>query len=1066
ANKQGADGDDKGRSTSGRRRSAAGAGREEPLDQTTAICLAADELMAEGPGDILVFCSGEREIRDASEALTKHLEHRPGPPVEILQLYARLSAAEQHRVFAPHSGRRIVLATNIAETSLTVPGIRYVIDTGTARISRYSARTKVQRLPIEPVSRASADQRAGRSGRVADGICIRLYSRADYESRPEFTEPEILRTSLASVILQMTALGLGEVADFGFVDPPDTRAVRDGVALLTELGAITDDDARRGHDGDAPREDRRPSGRSAPGRTTPSSGQYRLTKVGRALARLPIDPRLGRMIIEADRLGCAAEVLIIVAALSIQDVRERPADATQQADEKHRRFADPHSDFMAILNLWDYLRRQRKELSSSAFRRMCRAEFLHFLRIREWQDIHGQLRQMIKPLGIHLQAAKPPEKVDADALHQAILSGLLTHIGAWDERRREYTGARGARFVIFPGSHLAKKNPEWGMAAELVETARLFARTAARIRPEWVEPLAGHLIKRTYSDPYWSTKQGAGMVKEKVLLLGLTLAADRPVPYARVDPEAAREMFIREALVGGQWQTHHRFATHNAEVLTEAEEIQARERRRDLVLDEEGLFDFYDARVPEHVVTATYFDTWWKKARQKQPDLLNLTLADVLPPDHELDEASFPSTWMQGDLTLPLTYQFEPGTEADGVTVHIPIEVLPRVRPEGFDWLVPGLLEELTVAAIRALPKPVRRHLVPAPDVAAQIRTHLPPWEEVAPAPPGAPSFREAFTAAAQRLREVTITAEDWDPERLPAHLRMTFQVHDASGAVLGTGQNLVALQQQLAAQSAGAVRTAVGAALDEARRRTQGRPGPPKRSGGDEGGRRSGSGAAARSDHDGAGAGAGAGRATVTPGLAEEENLTDWPGIEEIPELVTATGAGGLQVRGYPALVADGKDVHLRVLSDAAARDGAHPDGVAALLARTSPLPAGRITSRWTGQMALTLATSPYRNTDALAVDLARAAVGTLTTPEELRPVRSRSQFRQVSDRVHARLEDEVYRLAQVTAEIFAESRDLERTISGTTSLTLLDVLTDVREQHANLIFDGFLTATPPDRL
>ena len=1036
----------------------AGAAREEPLDQATAICLAADELMAEGPGDILVFCSGEREIRDAAEALEKHLDGRPGPGVEILPLYARLSAAEQHRVFAPHAGRRIVLATNIAETSLTVPGIHYVIDTGTARISRYSARTKVQRLPIEPISRASADQRAGRSGRVADGICIRLYSRADYESRPEFTEPEILRTSLASVILQMTALGLGEVANFGFVDPPDTRAVRDGVALLTELGAITDDAARSGRE--------RAPGSGPPGRVAPSSAGFRLTKVGRALAGLPIDPRLGRMIIEADRLGCAAEVLVIVAALSIQDVRERPAEHAQQADEKHRRFADPNSDFLAILKLWDYLRHKRAELSSSAFRRMCRAEFLHFLRIREWQDVHGQLRQMIKPLGIHLQPAKSAEKVDADALHQAILSGLLTHIGTWDERRREYTGARGARFVIFPGSHLAKKNPEWVMAAELVETARLFARTVARIRPEWVEPLAGHLIKRTYSDPYWSTKQGAGMVKEKVLLLGLTLAANRPVPYARVDPEAAREMFIREALVDGQWQTHHAFVGHNAAVLAEAEEIQARERRRDLVLDEEGLFDFYDARIPEHVVTATHFDTWWKKTRRDRPDLLDLTLADVLPPDHQLDEAAFPSTWVQGDLTLPLTYQFEPGTEADGVTVHIPIEVLPRVRPEGFDWLVPGLLEELTIAAIRALPKPVRRHLVPAPDVAAQIRTHLPPWEQVAPAPPGAPSFREAFTAAAQRVRDVTITAADWDPERLPAHLRMTFQVHGADGTVLGAGQDLTALQQRLASASAGAVRTAVGAALDEARRRSGPPvPAPARRRSTDSSLGPGGEGGAPAGARAGAQA-AGADRTDLTPGLAEEENLTGWPGIEEIPEQVTATGAGGLQVRGYPALVADGEAVHLRVLTGAAERDAAHPDGVAALLARTSPLPAGRITSRWTGQMALTLATSPYRNTDALAQDLVRAAVGALTSPEELRPVRSRSRFQQVATEVHGKLEDEVYRLAQVVATILSDSRELERTISGTTSLALLDVLSDVRDQHAALIFDGFVAATPPDRL
>ena len=1014
---------------------------DEPLDQTTAICLAADELLAEGPGDILVFCSGEREIRDGAEALSAHLSDRV-EPVEILPLYARLSSAEQHRVFQPHQNRRIVLATNVAETSLTVPGIRYVIDPGTARISRYSKSTKVQRLPIEPISQASANQRAGRCGRVADGICIRLYSRSDFDSRPEFTEPEILRTSLASVILQMTSLGLGEVADFGFVDAPDSRAVKDGVALLTELGAIAADERGR-----------------------------RLTKTGKALAHLPIDPRLGRMIVAADELGVVAEVLVIVAALSIQDVRERPSESQQAADEKHRRFADPTSDFLAILNLWEYLRTEQAERSSSAFRRMCKAEFLHFLRVREWQDVHGQLRQMIKPLGISLGHRKRGKEVNADAVHQALLAGLLTQVGAFDERRREYAGAHGTRFVIFPGSHLAKRNPAWVMAAELVETSRLFARTVARIQPEWVEQLATHLLKRTYSEPYWSTKQGAGMVKEKVLLYGMPLVAGRPVPYARVDAPAAREMFIRHALVEGQWRTHHRFVTHNEEVIAEAESLQARERRRDLMLDSDGLFDFYDERIPEHVTTAAHFDNWWKKTRTDQPDLLNLSVELLVPQAQELDSSLYPQTWQQGDLRLPLSYQFEPGTEADGVTVHVPIAVLGRVRPEGFDWMVPGMLEELSVASIRALPKVVRKQLVPAPETARAILEQLPPWEQMAPAGPEAVSFGEAFAAAAGRVREVEVGADDRDLQRLPAHLQMTFQVHAERGAVLGTSKNLHLLQRQLSRQSGDAVRTAVKSALVAAQQRAGGQgptPRPPEQQPA-PGQQPDGEGTAAgpaseRSTRDST-----SGRADLRDGLVEEEGLTGWPAIGSIPEMVTATGSGGLEIRGYPALVVTGPgagQVSLRVLDDADQQAGAHRAGVRRLLAETTALPTGRVTSRWNSRAALMLAASPYPNTEALVTDLHRAAIATLTADTDLAGVRTQQAFDSLRQRLRAQVEDEVFRLSELTVQILEASRELDAQIKATTSMALLNVLTDVRDQHAVLIGDGFLTATPPQRL
>lgn len=825
-----------------------GYGLGEEIDQETAICAAVDELCAEGPGDILVFLPGERDIRDTEQALADHLGARAitgrtdsraprGPDaIEILPLYARLTAAEQHRVFEPHGHRRVVLATNVAETSLTVPGIHYVIDPGLARISRYSNRTKVQRLPIERISQASANQRAGRSGRLADGIAIRLYSQADYESRPEFTEPEILRTSLASVILQMAALGLGDVGDFPFLDPPDARAVRDGIQLLIEIGALEED-------------------RSA----TP--GGYALTAIGRDLAALPIDPRLGRMLIEGDANGCASEVLVIVAALSIQDVRERPLEHQQAADAAHARFTDPHSDFITYLNLWRYLTTQARDLSGSAFRRMCRSEFLHYLRFREWRDVVGQLRQMARPLDLDLHPIGEPSPadvaraaaqggianataravvaftdsantVDADEIHLSLLVGLLSNLGNWDVQTRTYAGARGTRFTIWPGSGLARSHPDWVMTAELVETSRLFARTVARIRPEWIEPAAGGLVRRVYSEPFWSSAKGAAMVREKVLLYGLTLVADRPVllgrlgegvsfgggtgsrssvaapgtlagiaqglvaagavegPARRGDAERglapstaiadalgaalgaalgsadrartdtgdapagddapgaageaepapgdageaeegastavtarelAREMFIRHALVGGEWRERHRFQQVNAERLEQAREVERRSRRMGLVAGEEALFAFFDDIVPEDVVSAGHFNGWWKRARRETPDLLVYPPGLLLPRGTGADPDAFPDHWASAGLRLALSYEFAPGSPRDGVTATVPVEVLPRVREDGADWLVPGMREELATGWIRALPKAKRRLLAPAPEVGAQV---------------------------------------------------------------------------------------------------------------------------------------------------------------------------------------------------------------------------------------------------------------------------------------------------------------------------------------------------------
>jgi ATP-dependent helicase HrpA len=727
---------------------------DEDRDQVQAIGDAVEELVAEGPGDILVFLSGEREIRDTADALAKM--NLPG--TEVLPLFARLSAAEQHRVFRPHRGRRIVLATNVAETSLTVPGIKYVIDPGTARISRYSHRTKVQRLPIEAISQASANQRKGRCGRTSDGICIRLYAEEDFAARPEFTDPEILRTNLASVILQMTAAGLGDIETFSFVDPPDRRNVKDGLQLLRELGALDDGG--------------------------------RITRLGRTLVQLPVDPRLARMIVEADKNGCPREVLVIVAALSIQDPRERPADRQQAADEKHRRFADPASDFLAFLNLWRYLRDRQQELSGSQFRRMCKAEFLHYLRVREWQDLYSQLRQLAGRLGMTVNT----RPADPDKIHISLLAGLLSHIGLLAQERREYEGARGARFAIFPGSALFKKPPRWVMSAELVETSRLWARVNARISPEWVEPLAAHLVRRTYSEPHWERAQGAVLATEKVTLYGIPIVAARKVNYGRIDPELSRELFIRHALVEGDWDTRHRFFHDNRALLGEVEELENRARRRDILVDDETLFDFYDRRVPADVVSARHFDSWWKKARSRRPDLLTFDPAMLVnEAAGPINEADYPDFWRQDGLRLRLTYRFEPGGaepdgDADGVTVHIPLAVLNQVRPEGFDWQIAGLREELVTELIRSLPKAIRRSFVPAPNFAQAVLQRA------------APRQGPLLDAVARELRAMggpEIPRESWDLGRVPDHLKMTFRVVDGD-RTLAAGKDLAALKRRL----------------------------------------------------------------------------------------------------------------------------------------------------------------------------------------------------------------------------------------------------------------------------
>ncbi|WP_410528749.1 ATP-dependent RNA helicase HrpA [Serratia sp. AXJ-M] len=723
-------------------------------DQLQAIFDAVDELGREGPGDILIFMSGEREIRDTADALNRlNLPH-----TEVLPLYARLSNSEQNRVFQSHHGRRIVLATNVAETSLTVPGIKYVIDPGTARISRYSFRTKVQRLPIEPVSQASANQRKGRCGRVSDGICMRLYSEQDFLSRPEFTDPEILRTNLASVILQMTSLGLGDIAAFPFVEAPDKRNILDGVRLLEELGAIK----------------------------TADNGHYQLTPQGRQLAQLPIDPRLARMVLEAQKSGSVREVMIITAALSIQDPRERPMDKQQASDEKHRRFADKDSDFLAYVNLWDWLKEQQKEHSSSQFRRLCRNDFLNYLRVREWQDIYTQLRQVVKELGLPVNS----EPSDYRSVHTALLTGLLSHIGQKDADKQEYTGARNARFSIFPGSGLFKKPPKWTMVAELVETSRLWGRIAARIEPEWIEPLAQHLVKHSYSEPHWSKSQGAVMATEKVTLFGLPIVAARQVNYSTIDPLLCRELFIRHALVEGDWQTRHAFFSANLKLRAEVEELEHKSRRRDILVDDETLFSFYDQRIPGEVISGRHFDNWWKNAAKQNADLLSFE-KEMLIKDgaNKVSALDYPNTWYQGNLNLRLTYQFEPGTDADGVTVHIPLPILNQVEDQGFEWQIPGIRRELVIALIKSLPKPVRRNFVPAPNYAEAFLGRVTALEL---------PLLDALERELRRMTGVTVSRDDWQWEQVPDHLKMTFRVVGEKHKTLLEGKNLTALKLQL----------------------------------------------------------------------------------------------------------------------------------------------------------------------------------------------------------------------------------------------------------------------------
>ncbi|NYG56893.1 ATP-dependent RNA helicase HrpA [Nocardioides perillae] len=961
----------------------------EPVvrDQTEAVVDAVRELSGEGPGDVLVFLPGEREIRDTADALQELVgAARPGRSLEVLPLYSRLSAAEQHRVFSPSgSARRVVLATNVAETSLTVPGIRYVVDTGVARISRYSARTKVQRLPIEPISQASANQRSGRCGRVEAGIAVRLYSEEDFEARPAFTDPEILRTNLASVILQMAALGLGDLARFPFVEPPDRRNVTAGRQLLEELGALTADG--------------------------------RLTRTGRRLARMPVDPRLGRMVLEAERLGCVREVLVIAAALSLQDPRERPVEQQAQADQAHARFTAEGSDFLTLLTLWRHLREQQRELSSSAFRRMCKREFLNYLRVREWQDFESQLRQVCKEMGV--EVGRPADQPDADGIHQALLAGLLSHVGALEQREekegrggrrgpREYLGARGTRFAIFPGSGLHRKNPPFVMAGELVETSRLWGRQVAAVQPEWAERLGAHLVKRSFSEPHWSTKRAAVMARERVTLYGVTLVADRLVNYGRVDAPLARELFIRHALVQGEWSAlasgRLRFHRRNQALLAEAEELEHRARRRDIVVDEQTLFDFYDARVGPEVVSGAHFEQWWKQARRETPDLLDFDPA-MLTHDTaaEVRAADYPEEWRAAadeGLTFSISYHFEPGAADDGLTIDVPVATLNRVGADDFSWNVPGLREELVTALIRSLPKQLRTSFVPAPDKAREFLRDVPPGEE---------PLLDALERWCRSTRGVVVPREAWDWSKVPEHLRPTFRVVDDRGREAARGKDLEALKEPLRPRFAAAIAEVAAS-----------------------------SGVSAT------------GQTTWTFGTVE-------PSFTEV--------RAGHEVRGFPALDDEGATVGLQVVASADEQEARHRLGVRRLLLlaleRRDPGLVKRVVDGLGNAEKLGLAGSPYPSVADLLEDCRAAVAGGVVDAHPV--VRDAAAFDALVTAAARDLEPAVRAVLGDVLRVLDAWRRAERALSGRAEMTTLPALTDMQAQLARLVHRGFVGEAGP---
>ncbi|KMV32373.1 ATP-dependent helicase HrpA [Photobacterium swingsii] len=933
-------------------------GDDTDRDQLQAIFDAVDELCDEGLGDILIFMNGEREIRDTADALEK----RNLRDTEILPLYARLSAGEQNRVFQSHSGRRIVLSTNVAETSLTVPGIKYVIDPGTARISRYSYRTKVQRLPIEAISQASANQRKGRCGRVQEGICIRLYSEEDFLSRPEFTDPEILRTNLASVILQMTAIGLGDIQAFPFVEAPDNRNIQDGIRLLDELGAINN---------------------------KATDPRKRLTQLGRQLARLPIDPRLARMVLEAPKQGALREVMIIACALSIQDPRERPSEKKQASDEKHRRFNDKDSDFLSYVNLWDYVQEQQKELSGNQFRRQCKKDYLNYLRVREWQDIYYQVSQVVKELDFRINE----QEASYQGVHTALLAGMLSHIGLKDQEKNEYQGARNARFNIFPGSGIFKKQPKWVMVAELVETSRLWGRVAAKIQPEWVEPLAQHLIKRSYSEPHWEKKQAAVFAFEKVMLYGIPVVGKRKVNYGNIDAQVSREIFIRSALVEGDWETKHKFFHQNRKLLREVEELEHKSRRRDILIDDDQLFEFYDQRIEHVVVSGRHFDSWWKKASRENNELLNFEREMLFRGDaSHVTDLDYPNFWHQGGLKLKLSYQFEPGEDNDGVTVHIPLPILNQVEPDGFDWQIPGLRQELVIALIKSLPKPIRRSFVPAPNYADAFLSRV----EAQSMP-----LLDALEKELKRMTGVTVLREDWKPEQVPDHLKITYRSVDHRNRKLKESKDLFGLKESL--------KDKVQETLSQ-----------------------------------------------VADDDIEQEGLKTWS-FGTLPERYQQK-RGGFEVKAFPALVDNKDSVGIKLFETQEEQQTVMQQGLRRLVLLNVPSPIKYLHANLPNKSKLGLYFNPYGRVLDLIDDCIACGIDKLLE-QQGGLVWESEKFEATKEFIRAELGDTVVDVAKQVEEILTTAFSINKRLKGRVDLTMAFALSDIKAQIDGLIFKGFAT-------
>lgn len=936
---------------------------ENDLTVDQAILAALDEIAAferserKTPGDVLVFLPGEREIRDAADMLRKaQLRH-----TEILPLYARLSPAEQQRIFQSHPGRRVVLATNVAETSLTVPGIRYVIDSGTARISRYSYRAKVQRLPIEAVSQASANQRKGRCGRVEPGICIRLYSEEDFLSRPEFTDPEILRTNLAAVILQMLHLRLGEIDRFPFIEPPDGKAISDGFNLLQELSAV--------------------------------NRENQLTPMGRQLARLPIDPRLGRMLLEGARQGSLQEVLIIASVLSVQDPRERPPERQQAADQAHAQWKDADSDFAALVNLWRGFETQRQELGSSALRNWCRKQFLNYLRLREWRDAHRQLSLICRDL--QLQVNK--DAADYPKFHKAVLSGLLSQIGQKTEDG-DYLGARQRRFWVHPSSGMGRKKPQWLMAAELVETTKLYARMVAKIEPDWIEPLAGHLIKKNHFEPHWEKKRGQVVAFEQITLYGMIVVGRRPVHFGPIDPVASRELFIREGLVRGEIQSRAKCLTANRQLLEQLDELEAKARRRDILADEETLYGFYEARLPAEIHQTATFDSWYKVNSQKNPDLLIMREEDVLAREaSEVTAAQYPDTLRLGDLSLQLSYHFEPNHPRDGVTLRVPAPLLPALPGERLEWLVPGLLEAKCISLVRNLPKALRKNFVPVPDFVRAALARLTFGEG---------SLPQALGRELLRMTGARVSDEAWAEaaQQVDSHLRMNIEVLDGQGKFLGEGRDLAELTARFAEASSAAL---------------------------------------------------------AVPNTAKSQQPVQAKAFAKV-EQTTQQNIAGLSMTVYPALVEEGGTVKEGRFSTSAEAEYQHRRALQRLLLQQLAEPAKFLRSKLPGQTELGLLYRELGRVEALVEDILLASLDSCVLEGEASLPRDGVALAALAERKRGAWAEHAERLARLTLDILKLWHGLQKRFKGKIDLTHAVALNDIKQQLSHLVYPGFVRDTP----